>query len=110
LHFGTGIAPRHITGPSGHPAHRRRGPDGGDPVARPPLAYEVDRYEPWQHERLSVRPGITGLWQVSGRNRLSYLDMIRLDIVYAREWTFRKDLAIAVKTPWTMFVDRGGAE
>jgi lipopolysaccharide/colanic/teichoic acid biosynthesis glycosyltransferase len=36
--------------------------------------------------------------------------MIRLDIVYAREWTFRKDLAIAVKTPWTMFVDRGGAE
>jgi lipopolysaccharide/colanic/teichoic acid biosynthesis glycosyltransferase len=77
---------------------------------RPPLAYEVERYEPWQHERLAVRPGITGLWQVSGRNRLSYLDMIRLDIVYAREWTFRKDLAIAVKTPWTMFVDRGGAE
>ncbi|MEO8509624.1 MAG: sugar transferase [Chloroflexota bacterium] len=76
---------------------------------RPPLAYEVDRYEPWQHERLSVLPGITGLWQVSGRNRLSYLDMIRLDIAYARDWTFRRDLLIAIKTPWTMFVDRGGA-
>ncbi len=76
---------------------------------RPPLAYEVERYEPWQHERLSVRPGITGLWQVSGRNRLSYVDMIRLDIAYAREWTFRRDLVIALKTPWTMFIARGGA-
>jgi lipopolysaccharide/colanic/teichoic acid biosynthesis glycosyltransferase len=76
---------------------------------RPPLAYEVERYEPWQHERLSVRPGITGLWQVSGRNRLSYVDMIRLDITYAREWTFRRDLVIALKTPWTMFIARGGA-
>lgn len=77
---------------------------------RPPLAYEVERYEPWQNERLSVRPGITGLWQVSGRNRLSYIDMIRLDIAYARDWTFRRDMLIAIKTPWTMFVDRGGAE
>jgi lipopolysaccharide/colanic/teichoic acid biosynthesis glycosyltransferase len=76
---------------------------------RPPLAYEVERYEPWQHERLSVRPGITGLWQVSGRNRLSYVDMIRLDITYAREWSFRRDLVIALKTPWTMFIARGGA-
>ncbi len=76
---------------------------------RPPLAYEVERYEPWQHERLSVRPGITGLWQVSGRNRLSYVDMTRLDIAYAREWTFRRDLLIALKTPWTMFIVRGGA-
>jgi lipopolysaccharide/colanic/teichoic acid biosynthesis glycosyltransferase len=76
---------------------------------RPPLPYEVERYEPWQHERLSVRPGITGLWQVSGRNRLSYVDMIRLDIAYAREWSFGGDVMIALKTPWTMFVARGGA-
>ena len=76
---------------------------------RPPLPYEVERYEPWQHERLSVRPGITGLWQVSGRNRLSYVDMIRLDIAYAREWSFGSDVMIALKTPWTMFVARGGA-
>ena len=76
---------------------------------RPPIPYEVERYEPWQHERLTVRPGITGLWQVSGRNRLSYVDMIHLDIAYARGWTFRRDLLIAIKTPWTMFIDRGGA-
>jgi lipopolysaccharide/colanic/teichoic acid biosynthesis glycosyltransferase len=77
---------------------------------RPPLAYEVARYVPWQRERLSVRPGITGLWQVSGRNRLTYTQMCAIDIEYIREWTFRRDLVIALKTPWAMFVDRGGAE
>ncbi len=77
---------------------------------RPPLAYEVSRYEPWQIERLSVRPGITGLWQVSGRNRLTYAQMCAVDIEYIRGWSFRRDLAIALKTPWAMFVDRGGAE
>jgi lipopolysaccharide/colanic/teichoic acid biosynthesis glycosyltransferase len=76
---------------------------------RPPLAYEVDRYESWQRERLSVLPGITGLWQVSGRNRLSYLEMCRLDVGYVRDWSFGRDLAILVRTPWAMFVDRGGA-
>jgi lipopolysaccharide/colanic/teichoic acid biosynthesis glycosyltransferase len=77
---------------------------------RPPLAYEVKRYDAWQHQRLSVRPGITGLWQVSGRNRLTYAQMCAIDIEYIRDWTFRGDLAIALKTPWAMFVDRGGAE
>ncbi|HEY8178625.1 MAG TPA: sugar transferase [Candidatus Limnocylindria bacterium] len=77
---------------------------------RPPLAYEVARYAPWQHERLSVRPGITGLWQVSGRNRLTYAQMCAVDIEYIRGWSFRRDLSIALRTPWAMFVDRGGAE
>ena len=77
---------------------------------RPPLAYEVRRYAPWQSERLTVRPGITGLWQVSGRNRLTYTQMCAKDIEYIRDWTFRRDLSIALKTPWAMFVDRGGAE
>jgi lipopolysaccharide/colanic/teichoic acid biosynthesis glycosyltransferase len=76
---------------------------------RPPLAYEVDRYESWQRERLSVLPGITGLWQVSGRNRLSYVEMCRLDVDYVRDWSFGRDLAILVRTPWATFVDRGGA-
>ena len=77
---------------------------------RPPLDYEVVRYEPWQHERLTTRPGLTGLWQVSGRNRLTYTEMCRIDVSYVRNWSFRHDLGIIVRTPWVMFVDRGGAE
>ncbi len=76
---------------------------------RPPLAYEVARYEAWQHERLSVRPGITGLWQVSGRNRLTYAEMCEVDSRYVREWSFAMDLRIILRTPWAMFVERGGA-
>jgi len=76
---------------------------------RPPLAYEVDSYEDWQRERLGVRPGITGLWQVSGRNRLSYHEMVALDIEYIRSWSIATDLLIMISTPWVMFIDRGGA-
>jgi lipopolysaccharide/colanic/teichoic acid biosynthesis glycosyltransferase len=76
---------------------------------RPPLPYEVERYELWQHERLSVRPGITGLWQVSGRNRMTYNEMCARDIDYIRSWSLLSDLAIMAKTPWVMFIDDGGA-
>jgi lipopolysaccharide/colanic/teichoic acid biosynthesis glycosyltransferase len=76
---------------------------------RPPLAYEVDRYQHWQRERLTVRPGITGLWQVSGRNRLTYNQMCGLDVAYIRAWSLAGDLKIMLRTPWVMFVDRGGA-
>lgn len=77
---------------------------------RPPLRYEVEHYENWQIARLAVRPGITGLWQVSGRNRLSFTEMCRLDIEYINSWTVRRDMAIMLRTPWVMLVDRGGAE
>ncbi len=77
---------------------------------RPPLPYEVEDYEDWQRERLSVRPGITGLWQVSGRNRLSYQEMCALDVKYIRSWGLAMDLMIILSTPWVMFVDQGGAE
>jgi lipopolysaccharide/colanic/teichoic acid biosynthesis glycosyltransferase len=76
---------------------------------RPPIRYEVDRYEAWQLERLKVRPGITGLWQVSGRNRLTYNEMCHLDIRYIDTWSLGLDLMIVAKTPWAMLVDRGGA-
>jgi len=76
---------------------------------RPPLRYEVERYEDWQQERLAVRPGITGLWQVSGRNRLTYHEMCSLDIEYIRSWSVATDLLIMLSTPWVMFIDRGGA-
>lgn len=78
--------------------------------SRPPLAYEVRKYEPWQRERLAARPGLTGLWQVSGRNRLTHAQMCRMDISYIKGWNFRQDLKIILRTPWVMFVDRGGAE
>jgi lipopolysaccharide/colanic/teichoic acid biosynthesis glycosyltransferase len=77
---------------------------------RPPLAYEVEHYEPWQFERLAVRPGITGLWQVSGRNRLTHARMCELDIEYIHTWTVARDLMIILKTPWVMLVNGGGAE
>jgi lipopolysaccharide/colanic/teichoic acid biosynthesis glycosyltransferase len=76
---------------------------------RPPLAYEVAKYESWQYERLAARPGITGLWQVSGRNRLTYFEMCQTDVRYVRNWSFSMDLRIILRTPWAMFVDRGGA-
>jgi exopolysaccharide biosynthesis polyprenyl glycosylphosphotransferase len=65
---------------------------------RPPLDYEFDQYEHWQFHRLQVRPGITGLWQVSGRNRLSYRQMCELDLVYIRAWSLWLDLVILFKT------------
>ena len=77
---------------------------------RPAIAYEIDSYEPWQRERLDVLPGITGLWQVSGRNRLSYNEMCKLDVEYVRHRTLIQDIGIMLRTPWAMFVDRGGAE
>ena len=76
---------------------------------RPPLRYEVERYEAWQLARLTVRPGITGLWQVSGRNRLTYNDMCRVDVRYIDTWSLGLDLKIIARTPWAMLVDRGGA-
>jgi lipopolysaccharide/colanic/teichoic acid biosynthesis glycosyltransferase len=49
---------------------------------RPPIPYEVEAYEPWQRKRLDMKPGITGLWQVSGRNRLTFEEMVRTDLYY----------------------------
>ena len=65
---------------------------------RPALAYEVDLYEDWQLRRLDVLPGMTGLWQVSGRSRLSPADMLRLDVHYAETWSLPKDFLIILKT------------
>ena len=69
---------------------------------RPALDYEVDLYRDWQLERLSAKPGITGLWQVSGRNLLTYEEMCRLDVAYARDWSLDRDISIILKTPVAM--------
>ena len=65
---------------------------------RPPIPYEVERYTEWHKRRLEVLPGITGLWQVSGRNALSFDEMVRLDIEYIEGWTLEEDVRIVFKT------------
>jgi lipopolysaccharide/colanic/teichoic acid biosynthesis glycosyltransferase len=65
---------------------------------RPCLPYEYDRYLPWQKERFNTLPGLTGLWQVSGKNQTTFVEMIQLDIHYARNKTFWLDLKIVLKT------------
>lgn len=65
---------------------------------RPPLASEVTSYDDYARRRLLVRPGITGLWQVSGRADLSWEDSVRLDLFYVENWSMMADLLIAVKT------------
>jgi exopolysaccharide biosynthesis polyprenyl glycosylphosphotransferase len=65
---------------------------------RPPIPYEVEAYELWHRRRLDMKPGITGLWQVSGRNRLSFDEMVRIDIYYIENWSLWLDLKIILLT------------
>ena len=65
---------------------------------RPPLPCEVEKYEGWQREKLSVLPGITCLWQISGRNHIGFTEWMRLDIEYIRRQSFGLDLKILVRT------------
>ncbi len=74
---------------------------------RPQVRAEVERYEPWHHQRLAVTPGITGLWQVSGRSDLTFEEMVRLDIYYAENWSVRLDLEILLRTPRAVLSMRG---
>jgi exopolysaccharide biosynthesis polyprenyl glycosylphosphotransferase len=65
---------------------------------RPPIPYEVEAYELWHRKRLDMKPGMTGLWQVSGRNRLPFDEMVRLDLFYIENWSLLLDLKIILKT------------
>lgn len=65
---------------------------------RPCLAYECDSYLPWQWERFNTLPGLTGLWQVSGKNQTTFAEMMRLDINYSREKNFWLDVQIIFRT------------
>ncbi|MBI4576851.1 MAG: sugar transferase [Planctomycetes bacterium] len=65
---------------------------------RPPLAFEVEVYDAWHRRRLEVLPGITGLWQVSGRTRTGFEPMVLLDIYYIENWSLGMDLAILLRT------------
>jgi len=75
---------------------------------RPPLAYEFRAYEVWHRRRvLEIKPGITGLWQVEGRSRTRFDDMVRLDLKYARAWSIWLDLKILAQTPAAVIQGEG---
>ena len=65
---------------------------------RPPLPTEVDRYASLVRRRLVVKPGITGLWQVSGRSDLTWDESVRLDLLYVENWSLALDITIMLKT------------
>jgi lipopolysaccharide/colanic/teichoic acid biosynthesis glycosyltransferase len=75
---------------------------------RPPVPYEFDVYDCWHRRRvLEVKPGVTGLWQVSGRSRTSFDDMVRLDVRYSQTWSLWLDLRILLATPRAVFMGDG---
>jgi exopolysaccharide biosynthesis polyprenyl glycosylphosphotransferase len=74
---------------------------------RPPLPTEVDRYTLTQARRLRVRPGMTGLWQVSGRSDLSWNESIRLDLYYVDNWSMIQDIVILTRTVGAVLSSRG---
>ena len=75
---------------------------------RPPIPYEVQEYQNWHYRRVTeVKPGITGLWQVSGRNRTTFDEMVRLDIHYSENWSVLMDLKILFKTVKAVFMAEG---
>jgi len=74
---------------------------------RPALPYEVEMYEAWHLRRLAVTPGITGLWQVSGRSEKNFHEMVELDLEYIDKWSIWMDLIIILKTFRTIFDKKG---
>ena len=75
---------------------------------RPPIDYEVEAYELWHRRRmLEAKPGITGIWQVNGRSRVDFDDMVRLDLQYAKTWSPWLDIKILLRTPRAVLMGEG---
>jgi len=74
---------------------------------RPLLASEVARFEPWQRRRLSVMPGLTCLWQVSGRSQVNFEQWMRMDLWYVKNQSLWTDLKLLLRTPWSVVTGRG---
>jgi lipopolysaccharide/colanic/teichoic acid biosynthesis glycosyltransferase len=74
---------------------------------RPATPDEVAKYEPWHLRRLAAKPGLTGLWQVSGRSDTTFEEMVRLDIYYVEHWSLLMDLRIVAQTIPTVLSGRG---
>ena len=73
---------------------------------RPSLPKEVEQFEPWMYERLQVKPGLTCIWQVSGRNNIDFEDWMKLDIKYVRERSLWGDLKLVFRTFFVLFGDK----
>jgi len=76
---------------------------------RPPIPAEVEKYERWQRRRLSMRPGITCLWQISGRSNVDFDRWMKLDLSYIDNWSLALDLVILLKTVPAVLTTRGAA-
>jgi exopolysaccharide biosynthesis polyprenyl glycosylphosphotransferase len=76
---------------------------------RPPVPAEVARYEAWQLRRLSVRPGLTCIWQVSGRNQISFEQWMYLDLQYIDNWSLRQDFSLVFRTVPAVLTGRGAS-
>jgi exopolysaccharide biosynthesis polyprenyl glycosylphosphotransferase len=76
---------------------------------RPPVPLEVSRYEAWQRRRLSVRPGLTCVWQVSGRNEISFEEWMYLDMQYIDHWSLKQDFELILKTLPVVLTGRGAS-
>jgi lipopolysaccharide/colanic/teichoic acid biosynthesis glycosyltransferase len=75
---------------------------------RPPIPYELAAYQIWHRRRvLEVKPGITGLWQVNGRSRIKFDEMVRLDLRYAETWSPWLDIEILLRTPRAVLEGQG---
>ena len=74
---------------------------------RPPLPYEVEEYQTWHKKRLEVPPGITGLWQVTARNQVSFDEMVRLDLEYIQSQSLWMDIQLLLRTPWSIILAKG---
>jgi lipopolysaccharide/colanic/teichoic acid biosynthesis glycosyltransferase len=75
---------------------------------RPPLAYELALYKEWHRGRLAVKPGLTGLWQVSGRSTVPFDEMVMLDLYYIENWSLALDMKIVLRTVPVMVFGLGG--
>jgi lipopolysaccharide/colanic/teichoic acid biosynthesis glycosyltransferase len=74
---------------------------------RPPLAQEVAQYQPWQWRRLAVKPGLTCIWQVSGRSEIGFDEWARMDIRYLKRQSLPTDLGLLLRTPASVLSGRG---
>jgi len=74
---------------------------------RPAIPYEVKEYEGWHKKRLNVKPGITGLWIVSGWTSVTFEEMVKLDIYYIEHWSLWLDFKILLKTVPTVLLGKG---
>ena len=75
---------------------------------RPPTPEEVEQYDDWHRRRISIKPGITGLWQISGRSRIdNFNEVVKLDLQYIDEWCLRDDLKILWRTFWVIAARKG---